>query len=120
MQLAFDMPFDWNLSRIKNMKIYVHEEVSIPKLSALASKGGYSGTVNGIDVSKQMMLVNSDPKNEIVHVMLPKDRLVSIAEQMNKDGQASTDLMKFTLRPGSEMMIGSEMMNMNSMSDMLH
>ena len=31
MKLGFDMPFDWNLSRIRNVNIFVHEEISIPK-----------------------------------------------------------------------------------------
>ena len=32
--------------------------------------------------------------------MLPKDTVMKIAEQVNKNGQASNPLMTFTLQPG--------------------
>ena len=48
-QLSFSMPFNWNLSRIKNVNIFVHEEISVPKSSNFASTA-YSGLINGMDV----------------------------------------------------------------------
>ena len=104
MKLGFDMPFDWNLSRIRNVNIFVHEEISIPKPNNFTSKGGYSGLVNGIDVSKQLVLDNSNPKEDVIHFMLPKDKLVSLAEQMANSSQSSIELMKFSLKPSIEIM----------------
>ena len=104
MKLGFDMPFDWNLSRIRNVNIFVHEEISIPKPNNFTSKGGYSGVVNGIDVSKQLVLDNSNPKEDVIHFMLPKDKLVSLAEQMANSSQSSIELMKFSLKPSIEIM----------------
>jgi hypothetical protein len=101
MQLAFNMPFDWNLSRIQDVNIFVHQEIAIPKSSNFTS-GSYSGVVNGIDVSKQLMLDNSNPEENIIHFMLPKDKLVSLAEQVNNNSQSSMGLMKFALKPGTE------------------
>ena len=104
MKLGFDMPFDWNLSRIRNVNIFVHQEISIPKPNNFTSNGSYSGVVNGIDVSKQLVLDNSNPKEDVIHFMLPKDKLVSLAEQMANSSQSSIELMKFSLKPSIEIM----------------
>ena len=99
MKLEFEMPFDWNLTRIQNVNIFVHEEISIPKPNNFTSKGSYSGVINGIDVSKQLRLDNSNPKEDVIHFMLPKDKLVSLAEQMANNSNSSLGLMKFSLKP---------------------
>ena len=85
------MPFNWNLSRIRNVNIFVQEEISNPKSSNFASTT-YSGLI------KQLMLDNSSPK-AIIHFMLPKDKLVSLAEHMANSSQAFSKLMTFKLEP---------------------
>ena len=100
MQMKIAMPFDWDLNRLNKVKIFVHEEFHIPKPSALTSKASYSGTVNGIDVTKNIVVDNSNPQKDVIHFMLPKDTVMKIAEQVNKNGQASNPLMTFTLQPG--------------------
>src|ERR671932_2576123 len=99
MQMKIAMPFDWDLNRLNKVKIFVHEEFQIPKPSALTSKGSYSGAVNGIDVTKNIVVDNSNPQKDVIHFMLPKDTVLKIADQVNKNGQASTPLMTFTLQP---------------------
>jgi plastocyanin len=100
MQMKLVMPFDWNLNRLNKVKIFVHEEISIPKPSEFTSKASYSGAVNSIDVTKNLVLDNSDPQKDVIHFMLPKDTVMKIADQVNKNGQASNPLMTFTLKPG--------------------
>jgi len=100
MQMKVAMPFDWNLNRLNKVNIFVHEEFHIPKPSALTSKASYSGTVNGIDVTKNIVVDNGNPQKDIIHFMLPKDTVMKIAKQVNKSGQASNPLMTFTLQPG--------------------
>jgi hypothetical protein len=100
MQIKFDMPFNWNVSRINNTSIFVHEELYVPKPNAFTTKGSYSGTVNSIDISKNVMLDNTNADKDIIHIMIPKSNLIQLADQINKNGQASTGLMKFTLQPG--------------------
>ena len=99
MQMQFNMPFNWNVSRIDNTNIFVHEEVYVPNPTPFTANRSYSGTVNGIDVSKDLMVDNSNPNRDIIHVMIPKNDLVRIADQVNKNAQASNGLMKFTLQP---------------------
>jgi hypothetical protein len=112
MQMKFDMPFNWNLSRLNKASIFVHEEINVPKPNAFTTKGSYTGTVNGIDISKSIILDNSNPDMDIIHVMLPKSTIIHIADQVSKSGQASSGLMNFTLQPG----IGSMKGSMGSMS----
>jgi hypothetical protein len=113
MQINFDMPFNWNVSRINNTSIFVHEEVTVPKANAFTAKGSFIGKVNGIDISKDVMVDNTSPEKDVIHVMIPKNNLVQLADQVNKNGQASTGLMKFTLQPGG---ISTPMSSMGSMA----
>jgi hypothetical protein len=116
-ELNFEMPFNWNLSRIKNVKIFVHEEISIPKPSPFANQS-YSGEINGVPLSTKMLMI--DPTNstkDVVHFMIPKDGLISIAENVNKNGNSTSGLMKFGLKPGGNVSSRGDMnMNMTSMS----
>ena len=103
-QIQFTMPFDWSITRLENNQIMVHQEIFIPKPSELASKF-YVGAINGIDVTKNLMVDPSNSTKNVVHFMLPKPAVMQIAEQVNKNGQAagSNGLMEFTLAPSTNM-----------------
>ncbi|MDQ4056253.1 MAG: hypothetical protein M3156_02425 [Thermoproteota archaeon] len=102
MQMQFTMPFDWNTTRLEKNKVLVHEEVTVPKPSEFTASRSYAGTVNDIDVTKNVVLDDTDPQKDIIHFMIPKTRLIQIAEQVNnKSEQAVSDVpMRFTLQPG--------------------
>jgi hypothetical protein len=102
MQMEFTMPFDWNTTRLEKNKVLVHEEVTVPKPSEFTAERSYVGTVNDIDVTKNVVLDDTDPQKDIIHFMIPKSQLIQIAEQVNnKSEQAVSDEpMKFTLQPG--------------------
>src|ERR671923_2148717 len=71
-QIQFTMPFDWNTTRLKQQKqVLVHQEVYIPKPSELASKS-YVGTINGIDVTNNLVVDPSNKTKNVIHFMLPK------------------------------------------------
>ncbi len=100
-QIQFAMPFDWNTTRLEDQKqIMVHQEVSIPKGNSLASQS-YAVTINGIDITKNLMVDPSNSTKNVVHFMLPKPAVIQIAEEVNNDGQAaaSEGLMEFSLTP---------------------
>jgi len=99
LQMQFDMPFNWNVSRINNTSIFVHQEISVPKPNIFTANKSLSGTVNGIDISKDIALDSSLPDKDIIHVMLPKNAIVQLADQVNKNGQTSGGSMKFALQP---------------------
>jgi hypothetical protein len=109
-QIQFSMPFDWNLTRLeKQNKVLVHQEVGVPKPSELATKS-YLGSVNGIDVTKNLMVDDSNQTKNVIHFMLPKPIVLQIAKQVNISSNntnnnngtittAADNLMKFTLQP---------------------
>jgi hypothetical protein len=123
-QMQFDMPFNWDMRRINNTSIFVHEEVYIPKPNAFTANKSLSGTVNGINVSKDIMIDPSQPDKDVIHVMLPKDTIIQLANQVNKNGgQGSSNLMNFALHPTSSnnrttMGGGGGMMPSSSMGNM--
>jgi hypothetical protein len=76
----------------------VHQEVNLPKPSEL-SYGSYVGTINGMNVTKNLMLDPTNRTKDVVHFMIPKPVVLEIAQQVTKSGQAKDGLMKFTLKP---------------------
>jgi hypothetical protein len=116
MQMKLVMPFDWDLTRLNKVKIFVHEEISIQKPNEFTAKTSYSGAVNGIDVTKNLVLDNSNPQKDVIHFMLPKNTVMQVADQVNKNGQASTPLMTFTLQPGGAAKGASSSMTGNMMN----
>src|ERR671918_1838761 len=76
-QIQFTMPFNWNITRLEDQKqLMVHQEVSIPKGSSLDSHS-YTGVINGIDVTKNLMVDPSNSTKNVVHFMLPKPEVIS-------------------------------------------
>src|SRR5918999_860137 len=102
MQMEFTMPFDWNTTRLEKNKVLVHEEVTVPKSSEFAASRSYVGTVNDMDVTKNVVLDDTDPQKDIIHFMIPKSQLIQIAEQVNNNSEqaVSNEPMRFTLQPG--------------------
>ena len=128
MQMKFDMPFNWNLTRLNKASIFVHEEVNVPKPNAFSANGSssssppsYIGKVNGIDVSKSVMVDNTQPDKNVIHVMLPKNTILQLANQVNKNGQqqqqaSNQGLMEFSLQPNTGPASSGSMGSMGSMS----
>ncbi|HEY7571466.1 MAG TPA: hypothetical protein VH796_08855 [Nitrososphaeraceae archaeon] len=125
MQMQFTMPFNWNLKRINSTNMFVHQEVYVPKSNAFTSNGSFTGKVNGIDVTKQIVVDNSNPGRDIIHVMLPKDNVLKIADQVNRNERMVNDsagpIMSFELQPGQmshATTSGNMSMSMGSMGSM--
>src|ERR687892_587336 len=118
-QIQFTMPFNWNVTRLEDQKqLLVHQEVSIPKGTSLASQS-YTGAINGIDVTKNLMVDPSNSTKNVVHFMLPKPAVIQIAEEVNnKHTTASNGLMEFSLTPSTNATSSSSMPKMAGMSGM--
>jgi len=97
-EMRFTMPFDWNVTRLEANKVMVHQEVNLPKPSELTSES-YVGTINGMNVTKNLMIDPTNSTKDVVHFMIPKPVVMEIAQHVNKTGQIEDGLMKFTLRP---------------------
>lgn len=96
--MQFTTSFDWNVTRLEVNKIMVHQEILVPKPSELTAKS-YVGTINGMDVTKDLMVDPTNSTKDVVHFMIPKPVVMQVAEQVNKSGQAAGGLMKFTFKP---------------------
>lgn len=57
----------------------VHQEILIPKPSELAAKS-YVGTINGMNVTKYLMIDPTNSTKDVVHFMIPKPIVMQIAE----------------------------------------
>src|SRR5919107_800581 len=51
--ISFDMPFSYDMNRLnaKDNNVYIHQEIYVPKPSALSTTGSYTGLVNAGDVT---------------------------------------------------------------------
>jgi hypothetical protein len=97
-EMRFTMPFDWNQSRLEENKVMVHQEILLPKPSELVANS-YNGTINGVDVTKELMIDTSNTTKDVVHFMIPKPVVMQIAEQVNNNGLAKEGLMEFMFKP---------------------
>ena len=116
LKVRWEMPFNWNVSRIKANNIFVHEEISFPKPSPFANQS-FSGEVNDIPLPAKMLMIDAtNSSKDVVHFMIPKDGIISLAENVNRNGSDISGLMKFELKPGGNLSGNGSMMNMNSSS----
>jgi hypothetical protein len=99
-QFTWSMPFDWNVSRIEDTNIFVHEEVKIPKsLTGIGDTTSFTATVNGNPISGRMIAVDpySSQQELTLHYLINKNDILSMASQ---SPQGDSDMV-FTLAPAT-------------------
>jgi hypothetical protein len=111
-QMQFSMPFDWNIDRLKKANIFVHEEINVPKSNAFTNTSSYSGTVNGLNVTKDIVLDNTDPNVDIIHIMLTKNSLLDLAERLNNNTNTNNEQDQF---PQSQEQLASQQQAFNGL-----
>ena len=98
---SWEMPFDWNMSRINATNIFVHEELKVPKsFSEFSNTTVFNATVNGQPVSGRGLAIDpfSSDKALIIHYLLTKNDIKKLAG-MKEVVDESNNTMKFTLMP---------------------
>ncbi len=117
--INFTMPFNYDLKRLNDPKnsVFVHEEVHVPKPSIFTTAGGYTGYVNGKDVTNDLVVDGSNSTKNVIHYMISKPVVLQIADTYDKSHPNKPQgLMTFSLVPsttGSKPMGGGAMkMNM--------
>jgi hypothetical protein len=95
-KVIFSMPFNWNVNFLSQVPL-VHEEVQIPRHFSELMTNGYIGTVNGVELSNREVLIDDYSYEEIrtVHFVVPKDRLIEIAQKQ----RPQEPIALFTLAP---------------------
>lgn len=118
--INFTMPFNYDPKRLNDPKnsLFIHQELEIPIPSALSTLRGYSGYVNGNDVTNVLMVDGNNKTKDVVHFMMAKPIVQNIAQEyMNGNSNKDTNgVMSFSLIPsknGSMPMSGD--MNMETM-----
>jgi hypothetical protein len=112
---TWSMPFDYNLTRIKQQPIFVHEEMRLPKSwRGIGDLTHFNATVNGQPLSGRSLAIDpfSFPNAIVVHYLVNKDDILNIAEAVDSKNNNSNEvtkgsitktntagLMKFTLSP---------------------
>jgi hypothetical protein len=97
-QFTWSMPFDWNVSRIENTNIFVHEEVRIPKsLAGIGDASSFIATANGNPISGRMLAVDpySFQQALTLHYLINKNDIINMASKVSQ----GTSGMTFTLVP---------------------
>jgi hypothetical protein len=93
-QISYYMPFEWTLSNINQTSV-VHEEIIIPKEFGALLLSGFSMSVNGIELSDD--IVNVDDfftEGRVVHFIIYQKELLNIFENnSNQNG------MNFVIKP---------------------
>jgi len=93
-QITFSMPFEWTLSNIEQTSV-VHQEIIIPKEFGALLLSGFSMSVNGIELSDD--IVNVDDfftEGRVVHFIIYQKELLNIFENSsNQNG------MNFVIKP---------------------
>ncbi|MGA8912843.1 MAG: hypothetical protein WB443_08310, partial [Nitrososphaeraceae archaeon] len=114
---SWSMPFNWNLTRIKQQPIFVHEEMRLPKSwKGLGDNTQFNALVNGQPLSGRSLAIDpfSFPDAMVVHYLINKNDVLRLAQQVNAAAAAAaannnnnggsgakfnntTGLMKFSL-----------------------
>ena len=114
---TWSMPFDYDLTRIKQQPIFVHEEMRLPKSwKGFGDLNRYNATVNDQPLSGRSLAIDpfSFPNAMVVHYLVYKDDIIKLAKQEVYSNSSSSNwaagsikktsaagLMKFTLSPSS-------------------
>jgi hypothetical protein len=95
---TWEIPFDWNISRIINQSIIVHQEIKIPR--SFSNDGqffGYNATVNNLPLGGRSVAVDpfSSKNYTTVHLLVNKQEIVELVKQHKID--TSDKVMLFTV-----------------------
>lgn len=99
--LMWSMPFDWNVSRLEQTSVYVHEEVRIPKsMAGVGDATSFAATVNDKPISGRMLVIDpfTSETELTLHYLLNKNDIVRMASNVPDDSSQ----MAFTLAPSTE------------------
>jgi hypothetical protein len=87
-QISWSMPFDWNLTRIREQNIFVHEEIKLSNAFlqqiGASSSSGFSATVNGQPLVGRALAIDPFTANEttIVHFLINKNQILDLGANL--------------------------------------
>jgi hypothetical protein len=87
-QISWSMPFDWNLTRIREQNIFVHEEIKLSNAFleqiGASSSSGFSASVNGQPLVGRALAIDPFTANEttIVHYLINKNQILDLGANL--------------------------------------
>ena len=99
---TWSMPFDWNLTRIKQQPILVHEEIRLPKSwQGFGNSVHFNATVNGQPLPANSIAIDpfSISNATVVHYLANKNDIIKLAQEEDSLNKTSAGQMIFTLSP---------------------
>jgi len=81
---TWEIPFDWNISRIINQSIIVHQVIKIPRYFSNDGRFfGYNATVNNVPLGGRSVAVDafSSKNYTTVHLLVNKQEIVAFVKQ---------------------------------------
>jgi hypothetical protein len=87
------MPFNWNLTRIKQQPIFVHEEMRVPKSwKGFGDSTQFNATVNGQPLTGRSLAIDpfSYPNAMVVHYLVNKNDIIKLAQEINSNDNNKT------------------------------
>jgi hypothetical protein len=103
--MSWIMPFNWDLKRIKDNNIFVHEEIKIPKtLTKFSEVNAFDAVVNGNPLVGRSIALDpfTEENNFIIHLLLNKADIIKIAETINNNTNNNASTMTFSLSPAEQ------------------
>jgi predicted secreted protein with PEFG-CTERM motif len=102
-QITFEMPFDWSEKQMSHVSV-VHVETHFPKDFTEFLTPSYSGTVNGIELFNSSVSIDdySEDDERIVHLVMLKDHMRYLKNEMKKSEEPIPENMAFTLSTSKE------------------
>lgn len=111
--MSWIMPFNWDIKRIQDNNIFVHEEIKIPKtLTKFSETNAFDALVNGNPLVGRSIALDpfTEEKNFIIHLLLNKADVIKIAETVNNNTNANNatnnnntnGTMTFSLSPAEQ------------------
>lgn len=105
---SWEMPFDWNVSRIINQSIIVHQEIKIPR--SFSEDGrffGYNATVNDLPLGGRSVAIDpfSSKISTIVHLLINKQQILEFVKESKIN--TADQVMVFTVSPSARKMLDS-------------
>jgi hypothetical protein len=95
---TWEIPFDWNISRIINQSIIVHQEIKIPRYFSNDGRFfGYNATVNNLPLGGRSVAIDpfSSKNYTTVHLLVNKQEILEFVKQHKID--TSDKVMLFTV-----------------------
>lgn len=111
--MSWIMPFNWDLKRIQDNNIFVHEEIKIPKtFTKFSETNAFEAVVNGNPLVGRSIALDpfTEENNFIIHLLLNKAEIIKIAETINNDAKNNntnntSSTMTFSLSPAQQKIV---------------